>query len=100
DQSVTPVVRQTAAWAWRLLVIFAAIVAALWVVKKLEVIVVPVALDTLLAALLLPVVDFLDRRGAPRGGAVALVILGGFAFVGRIPAFGVDQFVHAASGVP
>jgi predicted PurR-regulated permease PerM len=96
DQSVTPFVRKTAAWSWRLLVIGVAIVALLWVVKKLEVLVVPVALATLLAALLLPVVDFLDRHGAPRGGAVALVLLGGIAVVGGIMAFVVTQFIEGA----
>lgn len=96
DESVTPFVRKTAAWAWRLLVIGAAIIALLWVVKKLEVLVVPVALATLLAALLLPVVDFLDRHGAPRGGAVALVLLGGIAVVGGIMTFVVSQFVQGA----
>lgn len=96
DQSVSPLVRRTAAWAWRLLVIGGFVVALLWVVKKLEILVVPVALATLLAALLLPVVDFLDRRGAPRGGAVALVLLGGFAVVGGILAFVVTQFVEGA----
>jgi predicted PurR-regulated permease PerM len=96
DPSVTPLVRKTAAWAWRLLVIGTAVVALLWAVKKLELIVVPVALATLLAALLLPIVDFLDRRGAPRGGAVALVLLGGFAVVGGILAFVVTQFVEGA----
>jgi predicted PurR-regulated permease PerM len=65
-------------------------------VKKLELLVVPVALATLLAALLLPIVDFLDRRGAPRGGAVALVLLGGFAVVGGILAFVVTQFIEGA----
>ena len=96
DESVTPLVRKTAAWAWRLLVIFALIVAVLWAVKKLEIIVVPVALATILAALLLPVVDFLDRRGAPRGGAVALVLLGGIATVGGILTFVVTQFIEGA----
>jgi putative heme transporter len=96
DESVTPFVRKTAAWAWRLLLIFASIVAVLWVIKQLEVIVVPVALATLLAALLLPVVDFLDRRGAPRGGAVALVLLGGIAVVGGILTFVVSQFIEGA----
>ena len=89
-------VRKTAAWAWRLLVIFAAIVAVLWFVKKIEILVVPVALATMLAALLLPVVDFLDRRGAPRGGAVALVLLGGIAVVGGILAFVISQFIEGA----
>src|SRR5689334_19205289 len=96
DQSVSPLVRKTAAWAWRLLVIGGSVVALLWVVKKLEILVVPVALATLLAALLMPVVDLLDRRGAPRGGAVALVLLGGFAVVGGILAFVVTQFVEGA----
>jgi predicted PurR-regulated permease PerM len=99
DASVTPFIRKTAAWAWRLLVIGGAVVALLWAVKKLEVLVVPVALATLLAALLLPVVDFLDRRGAPRGGAVALVLLGGFALVGGILAFVVTQFIEGAPGL-
>jgi predicted PurR-regulated permease PerM len=96
DESVSPLVRKTAAWAWRLLVIFAAIVALLWVVKRLEILVVPVALATMLAALLLPAVDFLDRRGAPRGGAVALMLLSGFAVVGGILAFVVSQFIEGA----
>jgi predicted PurR-regulated permease PerM len=96
DQSVLLLVRKTAAWAWRLLVISAAIVALLWMVKRLELIVVPVALATMLAALLLPVVDFLDRRGAPRGGAVALVLLGGIAVVGGILTFVVSQFIQGA----
>jgi len=96
DESVTPLVRKTAAWAWRLLVIFAAVVALLWLVTKVEILVVPVALATMLAALLLPVVDFLDRRGAPRGGAVALVLLGGIAVVGGILTFVVSQFIEGA----
>jgi predicted PurR-regulated permease PerM len=96
DQSVTPFVRKAAAWCWRLLIIFAAVVALLWAIKRLEVLVVPVALATMLAALLLPVVDFLDRRGAPRGGAVALVLLGGIAVVGGILAFVISQFIEGA----
>jgi putative heme transporter len=97
DESVTPLIRKTAAWSWRLLVILGAVVALLWVVKKLEVLVVPVALATMVTALLLPAVDFLDRRGAPRGGAVALVLLGGIAVLGGILTFVISQFVE---GVP
>ncbi|OBF29160.1 AI-2E family transporter [Mycobacterium sp. ACS4331] len=93
DASVTPLVRKMSAWAWRLLVLFAALIAVLWVVKNLLVLVVPVALATMLTALLLPAVDWLDRRGAPRGGAVALVLLSGFAILGGIMTFVVSQFV-------
>lgn len=94
DESVSPLVRKGAAWAWRLLVIFGAVFAVLWVVLKIEVIVVPVALATLAAALLMPAVDFLDRRGAPRGGAVALILLGGMALVGGLLSFVVSQFIE------
>ena len=97
DASVSPLVRKSAAWAWRLLVLLGAIIALLWLAEKLLVLVVPVALATMLAALLLPLVDWLDRRGAPRGGAVALVILGSFAILGGLLTFVVSQFV---SGLP
>lgn len=93
DASVEPVVRKAAAWAWRLLVILAAAVALLWVVKKLEVIVVPVLLALMLSALLVPAVDWMDRKGLPRGGAVTLVMLGGFAFLGGILSFVIIQFI-------
>jgi putative heme transporter len=97
DQAVTPFVRKAAAWSWRLLVIFAAVIAVLWLIKRLEVIFVPLALATMVAALLLPAVDFIDRRGVPRGVAVALMLLSGFAVVGGILTFVVSQFVE---GVP
>jgi putative heme transporter len=92
--SVEPLVRKAAAWAWRLLVILAAVVAVLWVVEKLEVIVVPVLLALMISALLVPAVDWLDRRGLPRGGAVTLVLLVGFAILGGILAFVITQFVY------
>lgn len=93
DASVEPIVRKTAAWAWRFLVILAAAVALLWVVAKLEIIVVPVLLALMISALLLPAVDWLDLRGLPRGGAVTLVLLSGFAVLGGILTFVVSQFV-------
>lgn len=96
DESVSPLVRRGAAWAWRLLVIFGAVFAVLWVVMQVEIIVVPVALATLAAALLMPAVDFLDRRGAPRGGAVALILLGGLALVGGLLTFVVSQFIEGS----
>ena len=91
--SVEPLVRKTAAWAWRLLVILAAFLALLWVVQKLEIIVVPVLLALMLSALLVPAVDWLDRRGLPRAGAVAVVLLGGFAVLGGILTFVISQFI-------
>ncbi|MBU8810620.1 AI-2E family transporter [Mycolicibacterium goodii] len=96
DEAVSPLVRKAAAWSWRLLLIGGAIVALLWLIKRLEILFVPVALATMVAALLLPAVDFMDRRGAPRGSAVALVLLGGIAVVGGILTFVVSQFIEGA----
>jgi len=92
--SVEPLVRKAAAWAWRLLIILAAAVALLWVVEKLEIIVVPVLLALMISALLVPAVDWLDKRGLPRGAAVALVLLAGFAILGGILTFVIIQFVY------
>jgi putative heme transporter len=99
DAAVTPFVRKAAAWSWRLLVIFAALLAVVWMVGHVELIVVPVALALMLTALLVPAVDFLDRRGAPRGGAVALVLLSGIAVVGGILTFVVSQFIAGVPGL-
>jgi predicted PurR-regulated permease PerM len=97
DDSVAPLVRKAAAWAWRILVILAAVAALLLLMWQLRVIVVPVALAVILTALLLPAVDRLDQRGMPRGGAVALVLLGGLGLFGGILTFVVSQFI---SGLP
>ncbi|ART73906.1 AI-2E family transporter [Mycobacterium dioxanotrophicus] len=99
DAAVTPVVRRTAAWAWRLLVIAAAAVVLLEVLRRLGVVVVPVALALLVTALLLPVVDLLDRFGAPRGVAVALVMVAGLAVVSGILAFVITQFIDGVPGL-
>ena len=99
DDAVPPLIHKGAAWSWRLLAILAFAVAVLWVITKLEVIVVPIALGLLVTALMIPAVDFLDRRGAPRGGAVALVLLTGIAIVGGVLTFVVSQFVVGLPGL-
>ena len=99
DEAVSPLVRKMAAWAWRLLILLVAAIAVLWVIAKVELIVVPVALALMLAALLLPAVDWLDRRGAPRGGAVALTLLSSIAVLGGIMTFVVSQFITGLPGL-
>ncbi|PRC59686.1 AI-2E family transporter, partial [Mycobacterium sp. ITM-2017-0098] len=41
DESVTPLVRKAAAWSWRLLLILGAIIVVLWIILRLEILVVP-----------------------------------------------------------
>ncbi|EUA43921.1 hypothetical protein I553_8255 [Mycobacterium xenopi 4042] len=98
DESVHPLVRKAAAWSWRLLVLFAALVAVLWLIKRLELVFVPLALALILSALLLPGVDWLDRHGVHRGLAVFLLLLTGFAAIGGVLAFVVSQFIDGLPG--
>lgn len=99
DESVHPTVRKAAAWAWRLLVLFAAVLVVLLIIRRLEVIVVPVALALMLSALLLPGVDWLDRHGVARGLAVFLLLLSGLAVLAGLLSFVVDQFVDGVPGL-
>lgn len=97
DESVHPTVRKAAAWAWRLLVLFAAALLVLLIMRRLEVIVVPVAIAMMVSALLLPGVDWLSRHGVHRGLAVFLLLLSGLAVLAGLLTFVVDQFID---GVP
>ncbi|MEO8816306.1 MAG: AI-2E family transporter [Mycobacterium sp.] len=99
DESVHPTVRRAAAWAWRLLVLLAAVVVVLLITRRLEMIVVPVALALMLSALLLPGVDWLERHGVTRGLAVFLLLLSGLAVLAGLLSFVVDQFVDGVPGL-
>jgi predicted PurR-regulated permease PerM len=97
DAAVPPLVRKTAAWSWRLILIGTVVYAFFWVFKELELIIVPVALALMFTALLEPGVDWLNAKGVPRGPAVALLLLLGFSLVGGILTFVISQFIK---GVP
>jgi predicted PurR-regulated permease PerM len=99
NQSVNPLVRAAAAWSWRLLVILAAAVVTFEILRRFGVVFVPVALALLVTSLLLPAVDFLDRYGAARGGAVAFVMILGLAVFSGVLAFVVNQFIEGAPGL-
>lgn len=99
EESVHPVVRRAAAWAWRLLVLLAALLAVAMIARRLEVIVVPVALALMLCALLLPGVDWLNRRRVPRALAVFLLLLGGLAALAGLLSFVVSEFVNGVPGL-
>lgn len=93
-ESVHPLVRVGAAWTWRLLVLFAGLLALGYVVSRLEAVVIPVALALLLAAFLMPAVDRMHRRGVPRSAAVLVAVVGTIGLVGAILSFVVQQFVE------
>lgn len=69
---VHPQVQRLAAYSWRLLAIGLAVAALLWLMGKLLVVVVPVAVALLIARALWPVAAFIRRRGV--GPALASTV--------------------------
>jgi len=89
--------RVAAAVCWRLLVVAGALVIAGRLVIEMSVVVIPVAVALLLAALLGPAVDTLVKRGVPRGLATTVVLIGGLATVGGVLTFVIRAFI---TGLP
>jgi putative heme transporter len=71
-----------ASWAWRFLVIVLAAGVLGWLVSYLRVVVIPVVVALLLAALLVPVVNRLHHGRLTRGPAAGIVLVAGLLFVG------------------
>ncbi|MHA6803667.1 AI-2E family transporter [Salinifilum ghardaiensis] len=77
----------------RWLVIAAALALAGWVATRLLIVVFPLAVALLLAALLAPFVRALRRRGVPRSLTTATVVLTGIAAVAAVLTFVVGSFL-------
>jgi len=96
---VHPIVRQAAEWSWRLLVIFAAVIALAMLVQRLSTVLIPMAIALLAAALLVPLVDWMQRRGVPRWTAVIVALIGSLGLVAGTMTFVVEQFVAGVPGL-
>lgn len=72
-----------ARWSWRILVIAAAIVATGWLLARLRIVLIPVFVAVILAAVLTPLVDRLALR-VPRLAALWAVLLGIAAATGAL----------------
>jgi len=87
-----------AAWSWRFLIIAAALLAILWTLQRFAVVVMPVLIALFISALVLPLVEWLERRGIRRGIAsfvTVLLVVGTVAlmltFVGTQVASGISN---------
>lgn len=70
-----------AAWSWRFAVICLAGAIILWLLKLFLVVVLPVVVALLIAALCTPVVGWLQRLGIPRKLAALLIVVAGIGFL-------------------
>lgn len=76
SESVAPGMRVAAAWSWRILVVAAVIALFGFIVVLLRDVAVPVFVAILLSALLVPLCNWLQRKGWPKALAVAVCELG------------------------
>jgi predicted PurR-regulated permease PerM len=81
--AVPPGIRVASDWAWRLLLIGAAVYLFSLAVRSVSEIVVPVAIAILLTALLRPVAKWLNHRMKP-GAAAGITLLGTILLIGAL----------------
>ena len=86
-----------AAWSWRLLIIAAAAALIGYLISFLAVMVIPVVVALLISALVVPVVDWLERVGVRRSIASILVVLFTIASVVALLSFAGQQVANGAS---
>lgn len=91
-------VRVAGAWAWRIGIILIVAAMLVWLLSKISLLIIPVMVAALFAALLRPVVAGLRKIGLPRGLSVAItevgmivIVLGGLFLVGRQMVTGISQ---------
>src|SRR5690606_31757112 len=84
DRSIPAALRVTAGYAWRFLVIAAAVGVLVWLVMQLKLIVVPLMVAILISALLWPAFEFMLRKRFPRWLAIVISLLGTIAVVGGL----------------
>ncbi len=84
DRSVPTALRIGAAYAWRLLLIAAALGVIIWLVMQLKLLVIPFLIAILLTALLWPAFELMLRRRFPRWAAIVVSLVGTLAIVGGL----------------
>ncbi|WP_328526716.1 AI-2E family transporter [Kribbella sp. NBC_00359] len=75
DTEVTRGMHIASAWAWRFLVVVAAIVVIGYTLQYLSEVVIPVTVGVLLTALLIPITNGLQRLRIPRGPAAGITVI-------------------------
>ncbi|MGI5243849.1 AI-2E family transporter [Dactylosporangium sp. CA-139066] len=100
EDGIPPGIKVAAAWAWRIVLFALAGYLLLRLIAALHLMVIPVVVAILLAALLEPVAGWLRGRGLHRSLAAAIVLVGGlvvvFGVLGAIVYTFIAQFNNVA----
>ncbi|MBM7469822.1 putative PurR-regulated permease PerM [Microbacterium keratanolyticum] len=99
EQSLPSGLRIATAYAWRLLIIAAAIGVVIWLVIQLKYLVIPLLIGLLIAALLWPAFEALQRRRVPKWLAIVIVVVGTIAIVAGLLWLVIWQIVQQADDV-
>lgn len=86
--------RISAAVSWRFLMVVAALYVVVWAITYISVVIIPLAIALLLAALMTPAIRRLVHLRVPRGLAAAVVLIAGLALLGGVLTFVVVQFTN------
>lgn len=86
--------RVATAYAWRLLVVAAAIGVGIWLIIQLNLLVVPLLIAILITALLWPAFSWMLRHRFPRWLAVVISVLGTIAIIGGLLALAIWQIAQ------
>lgn len=97
DPGIPRSLKVASSWAWRTLVIAVAVIGVLYLADILAVVVIPVLISLLLAAMLQPLVVLLVRAHIPRSLAAAVVLVAGLGTVAGVLTYVINQFIE---GVP
>lgn len=98
-ESVPRGLRVASAYAWRFLLIAAAIGVAIWLVIQLKLLVIPLLVAILVTALVWPAFGFLLRARFPRWLAIVVTVLGTLAIITGLIWLAVWQITREWSGV-
>ncbi|KDA06504.1 permease [Microbacterium sp. CH12i] len=81
DHAVPFSLRVAAGYAWRLLLIAAAVGVIIWIIIQLKLLVIPLLVGILITALLWPAFEWMLRKHFPRWLAIVIALLGTLAIV-------------------
>lgn len=99
DAAVPRGLRTAAAYAWRSLVIAAALGVGVWLVIQLKLLIVPLLVAILITALVWPAFTFLLRRRVPRWLAIVIAVVGTIAIVTGLLWLAIWQIGRQAASV-
>lgn len=95
DDAVPPGMRIAGAWSWRILVVVGVVAVVIYLVTLFSEILIPFLIGIVVAALLVPLSNWMQRHHVPKWLAVIVSLVGGLAAVGALIWLVVDQIAAA-----